>query len=1521
MIQRINRFRHSILTKLFGVGFVIFLSVAGIITVTLLSFIQTRALLSSAIETQMNRMIANSTLTRRLSESFNQTTLRFSLFLDDGKNLEAKRDEWMRQFQTIVTDAEQQGANDFVATLRQFQQQVSQEFETCQHIIETSDAIRELDANLENNLTNLENLLSEALINIGLGAAESDRDAIVANQIATMIPEYRSFLFQIRILVMTFTRAHIGAQQVERAYEQEILTLLDEFGSKLQPVTTNAAATFSSVGKQLSETIASYQTAVTELRRLLLQYQRQLLELQTTQQQITATIAEIDREYLSASENIQENIRSAIRSSLTLVVALSAVVLCILLVASSYALNIVRPIHDLAGVATQVAEGNMSQHLRVKGSKDEIGQLFEAMAYMTDTIQRVTREIERLTQAILQGKLAARGDIQAFSGGWRELIAGVNSVIEAFLIPIENTTNYLGQIARGDLPDEIAAEYRGDFNSIKSHLNLLIASLQDVTALAHKIAGGNVNVRITPRSEHDEFMGALQKMVTYLQEIANVTERIAQNELTAQVAPQSADDMLNHSLQRMIENLRAISAENAHSLEDVRQQNWMRSGQAELGNVMSGEQRLVTLSKNVITYLARYLDLPVGALYLAEERDGETVLQLTGSYAYYRRKGIRSTFKIGESLVGQAALEKECLQYANLPGDYLQVGSGLGETPPRHVLVMPFVYEGELKGVIELGSLDQLTDTQTDFLTQAAANIAITFHTVQNRLKVQALLEATQRQAQELQLQQEHLRVANEELKLQTDALRESEQHLQQQQEELRQTNEELEQQTRALEGQQREMEEKNLALQEARRVIEEKAKDLELSSKYKSEFLANMSHELRTPLNSLLILSNLLRDNKDGNLTAKQVEFAAMINKSGVELLELINGVLDLSKVEAGKMDVNVEEMSLSGLASYIKQAFTHVADSKHLTLDVILEPNAPAAIHSDRQRIEQIVKNFLSNSFKFTERGGVTVRMFCPPETTRLSQSGLKPQEAVAISIADTGIGIPPEKQQLIFEAFQQVDGSTSRKYGGTGLGLSISREFTRLLGGEIHVQSDVGKGSIFTLFLPKRYVSDAQKQQSEAAAHQPQRPSVAPVANTPQPFPSAEALKQDGKDSVDRIRDDRLSCSPGDRSLLIIEDDPNFAKVLFDLGRGRGFKCLIAGDGAAGLQLAYQFLPSAILLDLLLPEIEGETVLEKLQSNPNTRKIPVHIMSAKDMPSGLDNWPIAGYLAKPISANTLEQVFTTLDEQITAPVRRILVVEDDPIASASLLELLGQIAGSEVTATESGEQAYRVLQTSDMDCLILDLGLQDMSGFDLLDTIKADPAIAHLPVIVYTGKDLTKEEERRLQQYTESTIIKGDKSSERLLDEVTLFLRQIETRLPEEQQIKPRMRHDKDAVLHGKNVLLVDDDMRNVYALANVLDDKGMTAIIAENGKEALEQLRDHGDEIHLVLMDIMMPEMDGYEAMRLIRKQPQFHKLPIIALTAKAMKGDRQKCLEAGANDYLSKPIEIDKLLSLLRVWLY
>ncbi len=1013
-----------------------------------------------------------------------------------------------------------------------------------------------------------------------------------------------------------------------------------------------------------------------------------------------------------------------------------------------------------------------------------------------------------------------------------------------------------------------------------------------------------------------------KRIVRPITALSKSAKRVAAGRFDEQISVQSENEIgeLAQSFDNMLLNLRQMTKKDEKN-------NWLKTGQAELNDRMRGEQEIATLGRNIITFLAEYLKAQIGAIYF---NGNNNHLRLVGSYAFKKRKNISNEFEVGDGLVGQAALEKESIILTNVPEDYIAVSSGLGQAVPRNILVMPFLRDEEVMGVVELGTFHEFSDLNLNFLNQVSESIAIAAHSAQSRRQMQELLENSKTQAEELQAQQEELRQTNEELEEQTELLKESEARLREQQEELQQTNEELEEQTselesktEILEAQKRDINKKNDELEAAGKTLKEKAEDLEMTSKYKSEFLANMSHELRTPLNSILLLSKLLSTNKDGNLTEKQVEFSRTIHDSGADLFNLINEILDHSKVESGKIKLHLEDVSLKEVAATMERNFKPVAQEKGLSLKIKLADDLPAHIRTDQQRIEQVVKNLFSNAFKFSSQGDVTLRIFRPDVRADLSVSGLNSEKVIAISVSDKGLGIPKDKQKLIFEAFQQADGTTSRKYGGTGLGLTISRELAKLLGGEIQLESKEGVGSTFTLYLPETLDNTQSDYRTEKPA-QLKGESKKPVLNR-DIRPAETDLRISSKSSdlqppeMAFIPDDRKDISPEEKSILIVEDDPKFAKIMRDLAREKGFKALVAEDGETCLHFADYYKPSGIILDIGLPGMDGCTVMSRLKSDQDTRHIPVHFVSAADMSLDAMKMGAVGYITKPVSMENLNEVFNKIENVVSKPMKNLLLVEDDENQRKAIFELIGN-GDVRITAVATGHEAYNHLKSANFDCMILDLGLPDMSGVELLNKIRNNENLIHLPIVVYTGKDLTKEEEMTIDKYAEKIIIKGIKSPERLLDETTLFLHRVETNLPEEKQTMLRLIHDKESILNGKKILLVDDDMRNVYALKNTLEDKGIRVLVGKNGKEGLECLSNSPD-IDLILMDIMMPEMDGYEAMKEIRKQKKFKKLPIIALTAKAMKGDRAKCIKAGAIDYLAKPVNVDKLLSMLRVWLY
>jgi CheY-like chemotaxis protein len=925
-----------------------------------------------------------------------------------------------------------------------------------------------------------------------------------------------------------------------------------------------------------------------------------------------------------------------------------------------------------------------------------------------------------------------------------------------------------------------------------------------------------------------------------------------------------------------------IEAENTR--QTIQPEAWQAIAQAALSQAMSGDQDLPSLSANIIRQLCLSLEAPVGALYLLG--DGDTAYVLTGSYAFTHRKHTRNRFKPGEGLVGQAALEQKMITFSNVPPDYMPTASALVQIAPRHIVSAPFTANGQTLGVIEIGLINPLTPIQTEFLERALASISSAVHTHRTRAQVNQLLLQTQEQAASLQSREEALKAINEELRAQSESLRHSQAQLREQQSVLETTNAELEEQRSILDQQNRE-------LKTAQQELQERTNELMAANKYKSVFLANMSHELRTPLNSLLILARILAANEEGNLTPEQVESARIIHQSGSDLLELINEILDLSKVEAGRMTFNLGAVWLRGLAENMRQVFAHIAQEKGIPFEVVVASDLPETIQTDQQRVEQIIKNLLSNAFKFTEQGSVGLVIEL--------DSG-----RVAIRVRDTGIGMTPEQQKLVFEAFRQADGSTSRKYGGTGLGLTISRELAARLGGQITLQSELGAGSVFSLLLPLN--APVGESPSIAKSSQPDDAAAPQTALAPgylAPSPHAQ--------------DDRNALEKGDKLLLVVEDDPSFAKILHEYAHKKGFKVLLTETGEQAMTLAREYHPDAILLDLKLPGIDGWQVLDVLKDDSSLRHIPVHILSAQEETLDAYKRGALGYLTKPISAEGLEAVFDKISDFLKREIKNLLLVEDESALRYGVRQLL---SGGDIQITEagSGQAALEALRSQRFDCMILDLNLPDMSGFDLLNTINLDRTIQQCPVIVYTGQELTEKENAELLRYANSVIIKGVKSPERLLDETALFLHRVVADLPKEKQRTILHLHSNEAIFKDKQILIVDDDMRNAFAVSRLLNDKGMKASIARSGAKALEMLADN-PHFSLVLMDIMMPEMDGYETMQRIRALKFNNDIPIIALTAKAMKGDRERCLEAGASDYLSKPVDVDRLFSMLRVWLY
>jgi len=911
-------------------------------------------------------------------------------------------------------------------------------------------------------------------------------------------------------------------------------------------------------------------------------------------------------------------------------------------------------------------------------------------------------------------------------------------------------------------------------------------------------------------------------------------------------------------------------------------QEWLQAGQVALSGRMLGDKTADELGDAVLSFLAHYLGAQAGALYIGRAEH----FQRVATWGAPADAAIPERFERSDGLLGQAVAEARTLLIEDVPDGYLMFGSGLGRAKPRHLVIATARIEGSVNAVVELGFIRRIEDDVLTLLDLASESIAVAVRSANYRSQLQRLLEETQRQSEELQVQSEELRVSNEELEEQSRALKESQIRLEQQQVELEQNNSQLEQQANELEVQRDNLERANAAIQA-------KAREVEQASRYKSDFLANMSHELRTPLNSSLILAKLLADNPQGTLTDEQVKFARTIQSSGADLLTLINDILDLSKIEAGHVEIRPQRVSLEGLVKNLRPMFQPLATQKQLIFDIDIAPDCSDEIETDPQRLEQILKNLLSNAFKFTEAGAVRLAIARAGETQ------------IALSVVDTGIGISQENQQSVFESFRQADGAISRKYGGTGLGLSISRELARLLGGAISLKSRLGEGSAFTLHIPQVYAGAAPPRDvPSSVAVQPAAPAARPRLAPAPPR---------------KLDDDRDALAEKKRVLLVIEDDAAFAAILRDLSRQMGFRTIVAGAAEEALLLAKRHMPSAIVLDVGLPDQSGLFVLDRLKRDVETRHIPIHVVSGGDHAQTAFSLGAVGYMLKPVDRDDLVDVLKKLEGKLSQGMHRVLIVEDDEAQREALGKLLSSHDVETVGVGTAGECLER-LRTQTFDCMVLDLSLPDASGYTLLETLSQEDAYSFPPVIVYTGRDLSADDEQRLRRYSKSIIIKGAKSPERLLDEVTLFLHQVVAALPDEQQKMIRQARNRDDILEGRRILIVEDDVRNVYALTNILEPRGASIEIARNGREALDKLSNSEPAIDLVLMDVMMPVMDGLTATREIRKNPGWRKLPIIVLTAKAMPDDQQNCIDAGANDYIAKPLDVEKLLSLVRVWM-
>ncbi|HEY0371116.1 MAG TPA: response regulator [Thermoanaerobaculia bacterium] len=1222
---------------------------------------------------------------------------------------------------------------------------------------------------------------------------------------------------------------------------------------------------------------------------------------------------------------------------------------------NSLVADLVQPTNEISRVIGAVAKGDLTRTMAIEFDgrplKGEFLRTAKTVNTMVAQLASFASEVTRVAREVgTEGKLGGQAMVKGVAGTWKDLTDNVNMMAANLTSQVRGIARVVTAIAKGNLKQKLAVEARGEIAELGDTINDMIETLatfaDQVTTVAREVGvegrlGGQANVpgaAGTWRDLTDNVNQLAANLTTQVRAIADVATAVTKGDLTRNITVEAQGELaaLKGNINEMIRNLRETTSRNA-------EQDWLKTNLAKFTRMMQGQKNLQTVSQMILSELAPVVSAAHGVFYTMDANGSEPVLKLAATYAYRERKHLNKQFHIGESLVGQAAFEKQRILITDAPEDYVQINSGLGEAKPMNIIVLPIVFEGAVLAVMELASFTRFTETYQSLLDQLTESIGVVLNTIQANMRTEELLAQSQSLAEELQTQQEELTETNKRLESQAKSLQASEELLKQQQEELQQTNEELEEKARLLTTQNEEVEQKNREVETAKRQLEEKARQLALTSKYKSEFLANMSHELRTPLNSLLILAKLLGDNPEGNLTDKQVDFAKTIHGSGQDLLTLINDILDLSKIESGMMTVSLSDVSFREITDLTDRTFRQVAEDKKLDFTIEGAENLPNSIHTDPTRLQQVLKNLLGNAFKFTEKGGVKLRMETAlsgwmPGHDVLDRAG----SVIAFSVTDTGIGIPDDKQRIIFEAFQQADASTTRKFGGTGLGLSISREIARLLGGEIRVESEPGVGSTFTLFLPQTYAAMSGRSERVERADRPERsaegastpaPAPAPRQRMPLTFPDFTAETSSDREARDarggedqqvviveeQVPDDRDTLHPGDRSVLVVEDDVPFARILLDMARDKGFKGIVATRGEVALQLAARYRPDAITLDIALPDMEGWTVLDRLKHDRITRHIPVHIISGdEETARGLRLGAFA-QVQKPVSKDALDDAFAKIQGFLERSNKSLLVVEDNEQQRQAIVELIGE-NDVDITGVGTGAEALELLRERRFDCMVLDLGLPDMSGFEFISRMKNDLGVTDVPIVVYTGRELSRKEENELKRMADAIIVKDVRSPDRLLDETALFLHRVEENLPEQKRKMLEQLHESDPVLAGKKALIVDDDMRNIYALTSLLERHKMKVLYAESGQEGIDALRNNMD-IDVVLMDVMMPEMDGYEAMRRIRAIDEYKNLPMIALTAKAMKGDREKCMEAGASDYITKPIDAQQLVSLLRVWLY
>jgi HAMP domain-containing protein/signal transduction histidine kinase/DNA-binding response OmpR family regulator len=1168
---------------------------------------------------------------------------------------------------------------------------------------------------------------------------------------------------------------------------------------------------------------------------------------------------------------------------------------------NSMASNLTSQVRNIAEVTTAVARGDLSRKITVD-VKGEILELKNTINTMVDQLSAFASEVTRVAREVgTEGKLGGQARVPGVAGTWKDLTDNVNSMASNLTNQVRGIAKVVTAVANGDLTRKLALDARGEIAELAETINSMTDTLaifaQQVVTVASEVGvqgklGGQAKVpgaAGTWRDLTDNVNELAANLTTQVRAIGDVATAVTKGDLDRYVNVEASGEVLalKDHINEMIRNLKETT-------QKAKEQDWLKTNLARFSRTLQGQRDLVTVARLILTELTSLVSAQHGLFFMADANDnGLTELRLLASYASTGKPV--DAYQLGEGLIGQCAEVRRKLIFRSIPPPYLGVPQGRDDQSTMSLVILPVLFEEQVNAVIQLASFEPLSAVHEDFLDQLTESIGIVVNTIAASMRTEALLQQSQLLTRELQTQQEELRRTNERLEHQAATLRVNEERLRQQQEETQGTNEQLEEKAKLLEV-------KNQEIEFARADLEEQAERLALTSRYKSEFLANMSHELRTPLNSLLILSKMLSENREGNLQSTQVDFAKTIHSSGADLLALIDDILDLSKIESGTISVEGDEVRLSKLADYVEQNFRHVAQQRNLSFTIELDAKLPEIVIADLKRLQQVLRNLLSNAFKFTEQGGVILRVAIADCGWQRDHAMLnQAKRVVAFVVSDTGVGIPVEKQRIIFEAFQQADGTTSRRYGGTGLGLSISRELANLMGGELRVESQLGEGSSFTYYIPE--VFSAQAPQGEPASA---RPRTSPQEG------------DDGPNSSERARlelevdDDREGIAATDRVLLIVEDDLDFARVLLGIARDVGFKGVIASNGAIATDLAIRCSASAIALDIVLPDLDGWSLLDRLKRDARSRHLPVAVFSGRLDESRARKMGALSFVQKPASREVVEQTLRTLLGLVRERRRRVLVA--DPV-DGEREELVEVLAGGDVDVVQATSlpAALAALSETRIDCAVVALELIEEQG---LSELRGESCGQVPPLIVYARRELSRSEALRIERDVESIIVKGARSRERLVRETSLFLHRALAQLPETQRLI-LLQSDLVPELENAKILVVDDDVRNIFAMTSALERHRANVIYAENGRDGLELLQRTPD-VDAVMMDVMMPEMDGYEVMRRIRSEARFANLPVIAVTAKAMSTDREKCIAAGATDYVAKPVDMDQLVSLLRV---